>query len=363
MSEQNQIKPARKGDTEQDMKKLGLKSKVEPWEDGIRSDPDVGSFEWWYFDANLEDGSQLVIQFYTKDVFATVAGLQPQVTLSLVRPDKTIAKEVIYADVADSSFSTKEPLVRIGTSYFKGDLDKYEVHIDGKDADYVLELTSTVPAWRDKTSYVYFGEHDEDYFAWLPAVPRGMVSLTINPKNGDEAKVLSGVGYHDHNWGSTNMLKLLHHWYWGRANIGPYTVISSYTVANAKYGYKSFKSLFLANDHQVISLDSSKVDFKETDVVNDPQTGKPFGKEIQFETTDSTSYRITYIQKNTILQEKMINHLSGKMLEIAEQNHFDGAYLRFTGTVRLEVIEDGKVIEQYEQPALWEEMYPGANLK
>ena len=35
------------------------------WEDGLRTDGAAGSFEWWYFDSKLDDGSSLVIIFFT----------------------------------------------------------------------------------------------------------------------------------------------------------------------------------------------------------------------------------------------------------------------------------------------------------
>ena len=42
-----------------------------------------------------------------------------------------------------------------------------------------LTLTGMVPAWRPETGYLFFGERDEHYFAWLPAVPQGKVEATI----------------------------------------------------------------------------------------------------------------------------------------------------------------------------------------
>jgi hypothetical protein len=40
---------------------------------------------------------------------------------------------------------------------------------------------------------------------------------------------------------------------------------------------------------------------------------------------------------------------------------FDGAYLRFTGDLRIDRLEDGQVVETAEDKALWEEMYFGRN--
>src|SRR3954462_13311559 len=35
-------------------------------EDGMRTTGEKDSYEWWYFDAHLDDGSSLVVVFYTK---------------------------------------------------------------------------------------------------------------------------------------------------------------------------------------------------------------------------------------------------------------------------------------------------------
>jgi hypothetical protein len=39
--------------------------------------------------------------------------------------------------------------------------------------------------------------------------------------------------------------------------------------------------------------------------------------------------------------------------------HFDGAYLRFTGELRIEHQHTGKVIDSYTDPAIWELIYLG----
>ena len=37
---------------------------VKKWEDGVRTSGKHNEFEWWYFDAKLEDGSLFVCYFY-----------------------------------------------------------------------------------------------------------------------------------------------------------------------------------------------------------------------------------------------------------------------------------------------------------
>ena len=36
---------------------------VSMWEDGLRTSGDRNEFEWWYFDAKLDDGSVLAVSY------------------------------------------------------------------------------------------------------------------------------------------------------------------------------------------------------------------------------------------------------------------------------------------------------------
>src|SRR2546423_3288344 len=58
---------ARRADRPEDYTRLGIDpSPIAAHEDGMRTDGGKGSYEWWYFDAHLDDGSTLVVVFYTK---------------------------------------------------------------------------------------------------------------------------------------------------------------------------------------------------------------------------------------------------------------------------------------------------------
>ena len=67
--------------------RLGLNpDHVEPWEDGYRSAKEKdAAFEWWYFDAHLDDGSALVITFDTKPMTNPSGPLAPSL-LIMYRP-------------------------------------------------------------------------------------------------------------------------------------------------------------------------------------------------------------------------------------------------------------------------------------
>ena len=94
------------------------------------------------------------------------------------------------------------------------------------------------------------GRTEQHYVAWLPVVPRADVELTL-AING-EVEHLRGTGYHDHNWGNVALRKIIDHWYWGRACIGDYTVVSLMFTGASESGGLSFPSFMVAKDGEIL---------------------------------------------------------------------------------------------------------------
>ena len=181
----------------------GLDDKIQLFEDGIRTEAKSGSYEWWYFDSKYEDGSSLVIIFYTKPVTSFEGAFKPYVTLNYINPN---GKEIRTSfESEDFSFSKDCCDVRIGDCYIKGDLSHYEIYFKNDEVECRLTLDGSVPSWRPDSGKILFGK--KDYFAWLPSVPEGKVVGTLNTK--DECIPLDGTGYHDHNWGNKLMILLM----------------------------------------------------------------------------------------------------------------------------------------------------------
>jgi hypothetical protein len=147
-----------------------------------------------------------------------------------------------------------------------------------------ITLTGQVPAWRPETGHWRFGEEGERFFAWLPSVPQGGVEATY--RVGGVSHTVTGVGYHDHNWGSAPMPDLMHHWYWARGAAGPYSVITSYITAEKRYGYAALPVFMLTRDGELIADDGGKVSFQELGRHTDTATGKPVGNLTRYIYTD-----------------------------------------------------------------------------
>jgi len=250
------------------LQREGLREKPEAWEDGLRVDPKPGNFEWWYFEGHLEDGSAVVVTFFTKSLLDRGSRLKPGVSITITRPDGQKLTAVRPIEPAEFSASKEHCYVRAGDSYVRGDLAHYELHARAGDLSVYLNMNATVPAWRPGAGKNYYDEALTRYFAWLPAIPFGEVEghLTYDGK----LHAVKGSCYHDHNWGNVGLNDVLSHWYWGRAHLGEYTLIFAEMHATPRYGQQRIPVLMLAKGDQVLVEDGAPMRIEEQDFIADP---------------------------------------------------------------------------------------------
>jgi hypothetical protein len=351
--------PAWLGTSPEDYARLGVqKGRIEQWEDGRRTDGSAGTFEWWYFDCLLDDGTKLICNFNTKPIADVDKPLTPLIDLAIDHPDGSNVHKRIYAPPGEFFASRDECDVRIGRNTFSGDLQSYRIHLEIDEIVADIALTATAPPWRPETGVIRFGERGEQFFGWLPSVPEGKVEAMITI--GGETKRHTGTGYHEHNWGNRSLRDLVHDWYWARGTIDGWTVIACYITAERNYGYRTFPIFMLSRDGRIVADDASKVAFSASNVETDAITGKPFANKTSYDYRDvDTRFRLTFDRKDTILRWSLIDQISGWKKLAARAIGFDGAYLRFTGDLLLERLDGDRVLEDHREPAIWELMYFG----
>jgi hypothetical protein len=346
-----------------DYQKLGIDpAAVAQFEDGQRIDTEKGRYEWWYFDAHLDDGATVVVVFYTKPNVSPNGPLAPRITINLTLPDGR-RFDKICDTAADQFTGSKERCdVRIGTNRFFGDLHHYRITAAIEEISVEIELTGEVRAWRPKSGHIYFGaEGHEKLFAWLPSVPQG--AAHVRYKIGQEEHRASGSGYHDHNWGDVPMQTLMHNWYWARAKAGPYTVIASHITATKAYGYQTQIVYMLARHNEIVADDDARVSFEVERVAPDDKTSKPVADITRYTYRDGdTRYVVTLERQKTILQAVFADRAPFIKRVIAKIVGFDGAYHRFTGRVTIEKFERNLRVETFDDHAIWELMYFGKSL-
>lgn len=230
----------------------GLSTEIALWEDALRTDLSRGTFEWWYFDAHFEDGSTAVIVFSTRPLLERKGSLKPNLQFTITDAQGTkYARFPVFAP-HEFQASRERPEVYLASHWLRGNLHRYEVHVDLGDLAADLTFEGVVPPWRPGAGKVYFGDFGH-YFAWLPAIPFGQVTGTL--RYAGRTHAVRGAGYHDHNWGNVDLNQVWDHWYWGRAHLGDYTLIFVEQEATLAYGRAKLPVFMLAKGDKILIED------------------------------------------------------------------------------------------------------------
>ncbi len=333
------------GNQQRHYDRLGLtEGVINVMEDGLRTNAAQGSFEWWYLDCHLDDGSKLIITFYTKPPnVAASRPLMPFVSFLLDRPDGTHVERAFLASPESFAASREQCDVRVGNNTFVGDLKSYKVHVEIDDVMADVELVSDFAPFRPATGHIFFGEKEELFVGWFPAVPKGRAHASL--RVGDETMALSGTAYHDHNWGNTSLRKIVDHWYWARACCGDYTVLALMFVAAKSYGGEVITSFMLGKGGEMIAANENKLEFVAGERSPHSETGILVNNHLsyRFQHNDD-QFAVTFRRKQNLYT---VDFAPG------------GAYMRFGGDVVLERRVGSVPKEKIDGDAVWELLYFG----
>ncbi len=347
----------------QHYEKEGMKKVPEVWEDGQRTPLDRRHFEWWYFDAELDDGSVLVIIFGPKPFFDTHFPIYPMVVVEYTDPTGKHIQEFYFEKKWKKNYSSSKAKceVRIKDNYFIGDLKNYQIKASTKSIEADIKLENFVTAWRPGNGFLYFKKDEidkEKYFAWLPSVPYGKVTgtLTVNGLK----KEIKGFGYHDHNWGNADPSSLFNHWYWSRSHIGDYILLACDLVAGKDYHYEKMPYLLLLDKKGVITEDVSKLAITHQKPEIHPKTKKIISKALEFKYIDEKlKFTLTLERKKDLVLQKLTLFNSPHLF--FNQIGKNPWYHRILGDSKLVIEKDGKK-EQFESTVVYELMYYGKNI-
>ncbi|MBN1327838.1 MAG: hypothetical protein JXA54_00060 [Candidatus Heimdallarchaeota archaeon] len=343
--------------------KEGMKNIPESWEDGQRVPIDRRHFEWWYFDAELDDGSILVIIFGPKPFFDTHFPIYPVVVIDYTDPTGKQIQEFYFEKNWKKNYSSSKEKceVRVKGNYIIGDLKKYKIKAVTKTINVEINLESISPPWRPGNGFLYFqkkGKSKEKYFAWFPSVPFGKISGKLSI-NGIQKKV-KGYGYHDHNWGNADPSSLFNHWYWSRSHIGNYVLLACDLIAGKDYNFEKMPYLLLLNKKGILADDVSKLSITHYQPEIHPKTKKIVSKAIEFKYDDEKLKFILTLQrkKDLVLQNLILMNSPHLFVNQVGKNPW---YHRILGDSKLVLEKDGQK-EYYESTVVYELMYYGKNL-
>src|SRR5260370_7555244 len=109
----------------EDFKALGIGQEIEVREDGRRTPQSSDYFEWWYFDALLDDGTVAVVWFGDNWFY----GLHKRaVTIELTPPGKP-TRRIMRTFDDPGAFSIDHADIQIGPHRFKAHPPTYPMHL------------------------------------------------------------------------------------------------------------------------------------------------------------------------------------------------------------------------------------------
>lgn len=348
----------------EDYKNLNLKQgKTEIWEDGMRTSGAENTYEWWYVDAEFENGIVIVSTHFTKDGFDAPGPAHPKAEISITYPDGKVIRRWIYGEKGKVIQASKEYCdVTIGDTSIKYIDGDYQLIFNDGDLQVKLQMKSTLPMYRPETGHVGFGDENLEYMGWFVAQPSSIITgtLTIDGKTQD----LAGKGYHDHNWGNGFMLKQFNHWYWGRATVGEYTFITASMVATQIYGNSNVNIFMLGKNGEILDNDVSTSTLERKDTYQHEYTKKFMDNHLTFvqPTNSGVKYTIEYIREKDIVTDCLLSRtkLSAILQRILRFIGINPTYVRSLGKVIL-TIDDNGTKTVLEDEGLWEQMFFGNN--
>lgn len=272
-----------KKDTVEALEWEGLKAgMVEAWEDGFRTKDIPNTFEWWYFDAEFDDGGKAVIVFSSRPQTNPKGPLSPCVLLIMKTPDGQKKRLTPGFKPEEFCASADGCDVRIGDNWAKGDLDRYEVHAEIESYAADLVFTRRTPSWRTGSGMIYSGWNKSKYFGWVVPIPYGDVEGTVVFEG--KKRQVKGVCYHDHNWGNLSLGNGIDYWYWGRAHVGDFTTIFVEMVTRPvpRLGSLKMHTLLLIKDQEIITDDGVPLTLVTEDFQEGPG-GRLYPQKLDFE--------------------------------------------------------------------------------
>ena len=151
-------------------KKDGKISEFKPENDGLHIDMEKrGNFEWWYFDARLDNGYMAIRFFRAKHERTGKTGVE----ITIYKPNGEKIQKIFDYERSDLVATKENANVQIGKNYIKVDysnekLPAYEIFLDEEDIGIHLNFTPKIRGWIPGEGFVEFGTLGQ--FGWAVAI-------------------------------------------------------------------------------------------------------------------------------------------------------------------------------------------------
>jgi len=266
----------------------------DPAEDGDHYRPEPDFFEWWYFDAALDDGSYLVAILHSS--LYNAADHKPTLDLRYYPPkDPPVVAIGRFERVAYQA-APDRCQVRIGDCAAVDEGDRYRLSLRHELLAAELTFWPQLPGWRAGTGHLFADAVTGHHFDWIVPLPRARVEgvLTINGRR----STVAGVGYHDHNWGNLYLPAAFSRWTWGRVLDGEWTLIFGDVVGRGKTPSHVTPFMLARGDEILLATDRACV--RGESPAQEPHTGAAYFRRLHLTTEEKPTVRLMLTARRTI---------------------------------------------------------------
>ncbi len=215
-------------------------------------------YEWWYLNVKTDDGHSLLIEFFTFGDLNNPAASAVGVVMLFMHEDGSTYKSLkSYPGIPYSlSYETCDVSIA-GDRFVRRDDGSYDVtyHNLLQDVDVDLHVTGLTAPIRGRRDML----NSREWMGWNAAVPSGEVHGSVMLRDMGDLKQydMSGVGYHDHNWGISRKLPL--QWDWGEFTDAAAPVSFIYGAAKIGDGPYRHGGVNVATEHGTRYIPMSNV--------------------------------------------------------------------------------------------------------
>ena len=316
---------------------------LNPVDDGLHMDR-RGMYEWWYFDAHLDNGYTIVVFFHASNPNPGLEG-KTGMEIVLLRPDGVRAQKFIPYKKSEFSAARDKAEVTIGGNRLRveqrgGELPVYRIDAEEQGLGCHLMYQAEVNGWKPGTGLSHFG--DLGFFGWVIPFARASVEGTIT--DGDETFRVKGIGYHDHNWLNFRFATIIEYWMWGRIYSENFTVSYAFIRCNEKVNRHTVKVLMMADGKEVV-LSTGEFDFLKVDFEYNAKAKYEFPKQVTIDAPGEL--KATLKMKRILEAQDMLENFSPVLRFLAKNiMRIQPGYFRLESDFELEVSRDGKSVKE-----------------
>lgn len=266
----------------------------DPVEDGDHYQPEPNFFEWWYFDADFQDGSYLVAILHSS--LYNAVDHKPTLDLRYYPPEGPPVIAIGRFDRVAYRAASDRCWVKIGDCLAIDKGDCYWLSL--RHELLVAELTfwPQLPGWRAGTGHLFADPTSGHHFDWVVPLPRARVKGTLTVAG--QRRAVVGIGYHDHNWGNLYLPAAFSRWMWGRVLAGDWTLIFGDVVGRGS-SPTHVMPFMLARDDEIL-LATDRIHVHGEELAWEPRTGASYFRRLHLTTMEGPAVELTLTARRTI---------------------------------------------------------------